>query len=281
MQTAGWLVVACLMWMIGAPAHAKNTLICTITDETGKPHSKEQIYLVADGSDKEKKEKTNDAGLVQFKGLDDGTYRMYALIENYVVSKSAPIALSGNAVVQDCKFAIVATSYANSLMQEVMELVKQKKYPEAEQKGQKTVELLPGEAGAHYVLALSRASLGKEAEAVTAIKTAAELSPEKFKDVVTPVQLMALDTQAKEAIEKGNFDLAMQKYGAMEKVAPNDPTIFYNMAIAYGRQSKFDEAVKAIDKAIALKPEDAEFHQTKNRLLDLQMKTLDQKLELK
>ena len=303
LQTAGWMVVVCLSWMIGAPAQAKNTLKCTITDETGKPLGKEQIVLVADGAEKEKKEKTTEEGVVQFKGLDDGTYRIYGVIQGYVATKSPPIQLSGNAE-KTCAYTIPSADYANTLLQEVLQLVKeaslaeaqllkegrpaeearkakQKKYEEAEQKGQKAVELLPGEAGSHYVLALSHASLGKEAEAVKEIKTAAELSPEKFKDVVMPIQLMALDTQATQAMSKGDFDGAMQRYEAMQKVAPNDPTVYYNMAVAYGRQNKFDEALKTIDKAIELKPEDAELQQTKVRLQDLYMKSMDKKLEAK
>ena len=279
LQTAGWMAVVCLSWMIGAPAQAKNTLNCTITDETGKPLGKEQIVLVADGAEKEKKEKTNGEGVVQFKGLDDGTYRMYGVIQGYVGSKSAPIQLSGNAE-KTCTYIIASANYANTLLQEVLQLVKQRKYAEAEQKGTKAAELLPGEAGAHYVLAISHASLGKENEAVKEIKTAAELSPEKYKDVVTPVHLMALDTQATQAMSKGNFDGAMQTYEAMQKVAPNDPTVYYNMSVAYGRQNKFDEALKAIDKAIALKPEDAELQQTKVRLQDMYLKSMEKKLEV-
>ena len=273
-------MVVCLSWMIGAPAQAKNTLNCTITDETGKPLGKEQIVLVAVGAEKEKKEKTNGDGVVQFKGLDDGAYRIYGVIQGYVATKSAPIQLSGNAE-KTCTYTIPSANYANALLQDVIQLVKQKKYGEAEQKGQKAVELLPGEAGAHYVLALSHASLGKEDEAVEEIKTAAELSPEKYKDVVTPVQLMALDTQANQAMSKGDFDGAMQRYEAMQKVAPNDPTVYYNMAVALGRQDKFDEALKTIDKAIELKPEDAELQQTKVRLQDMYMKSMDKKLEAK
>ena len=267
-------------WMIGSPAQAKNTLKCTITDETGKPLGKEQIVLVAAGEGKEKKEKTDENGAVQFKGLDDGSYRLYGVIQGYVASKSAPIELSGNAE-KTCNYTIPSANYANTLLQEVLQSVKQKKYEEAEQKGQKAVELLPGEAGAHYVLALSHASLGKEDEAVKEIQAAAELSPEKYKDVVTPVHLMALDTQANQAMSKWNFDGAIQKYEAMQKVAPTDPTVYYNMAVALGRQNKFDEALKTIDKAIELKPQDPELQQTKLRLQDMYLRSLDKKLEAK
>ncbi|MBI4465601.1 MAG: tetratricopeptide repeat protein, partial [Acidobacteria bacterium] len=80
---------------------------------------------------------------------------------------------------------------------------------------------------------------------------------------------------------KGDFNGAMQRYEAMLKVAPNDPTVYYNMAVAYGRQDKFDEALKTIDKAIELKPEDNDLQQTKLRLQDLYLKSLDKKLEAK
>ncbi|MBI3896285.1 MAG: tetratricopeptide repeat protein [Acidobacteria bacterium] len=278
-QIAGWVVAACLSGIIGSPAQAKSTLTCTILDETGKPLGKEQIILVAPNG-KEKKEKTNEDGLVQFKGLDDGTYRIYGAIQGYVASKSAPMELSGNAE-KTCNYTIPSANYASTLLQDVLQLVKQKKFEEAEQKGQKAVEVLPGEGGSHYVLAISHASLGKEAEALKHIQMAAELDPTKYKEVVTPVQLMALDTQANQDLAKGNFDGAMQKYDAMKKVAPNDPTVYYNIAVALGRQSKFDEALKEIDKAIEMKPQDTEFQQTKLRLQDMYLKSMDRKLEAK
>jgi tetratricopeptide (TPR) repeat protein len=79
---------------------------------------------------------------------------------------------------------------------------------------------------------------------------------------------------------KNDLAGAIKKYEEMLAVAPNEPVAHYNMAIAYGRASKYDEALKAIDKAIALKPGDLEMGQMKIRLQDLYLKSLDQKLEV-
>ena len=65
----------------------------------------------------------------------------------------------------------------------------------------------------------------------------------------------------------------------MIAVDPAEPIVYYNMAVAYGRANKLNEAITAIDKAIALKPGDAEMAQMKIRLQDMFLKSLDQELK--
>ena len=263
-----------------AVAAAKNNLQCTIVDEAGKPLAKQEFILstTAGGKDKETKRKTDDAGVVEFKGLDDGTYQLRGEIPGYVSGKSAPISLSGNAS-QTCNYTIASAAAATALMQEVLQHVRQKQFAEAQEKGKKAIAWVPQEAGAHYVLAVAYASTGNEDGAVTELKKAAEITPEKYQSMVSTVHVMALTTQADEAMAKKDVDGAMKKYEAAIAVAPQEPTAYYNLAMAYARANKYEEAIKTIDKAIALKPEDAEVQQMKVRLQDMYLKTLDKKLE--
>lgn len=275
----GWAGAVCLIGSLATPAAAKNDLKCVIVDETGKPVAKQEMVLTAVQGGKELKRRTNDRGEVEFKGLDDGRYQIRGEMDGYVLSKSPPMNLSGNKA-HPCNFKLASVNYANGLLQEVLQLTQQKKLAEAEEKGKKAVAELPEESGSHYVLSVALASAGKEADAVAAMQKAAEINPEKYGNMVTVVRLSAISAQADQLMAKNDLEGAVKKYQDMLVVAPNEPVAHYNMAIAYGRASKYDEALKAIDKAIALKPGDVEMGQMKIRLQDLYLKSLDQKLEV-
>jgi len=276
-----WAGAVCLIGSFGATVAAKNNLNCTIVDETGKPLAKQEFVLTAVNGGKETKRKTNDQGLAEFKGLDDGSYHVQPGedIQGYVIHKSPPIQLSGNQT-QTCTHKVLSVNYANGLLQEVLTLTQQKKLAEAEERGKRAIDLMPEESGAHYVLAVAYATGGKEADAVAAIQKAAELNSEKYGSMVQVVRLSSMSVQADQLMAKNDLDGALKKYQDMIAVAPNEPIAHYNMAIAYGRANKYDEAIKAIDKAMALKPGDVEMGQMKIRLQDMYLKSLDQKLEL-
>ena len=274
----GWAGAVCLVATFASTAFAKNNLNCTIVDETGKPLAKQEVILVPVSGGKETKRKTNDQGVAEFKGLDDGSYQVRGAIDGYVIGKSAPIQLSGNST-QTCTYKIASVSYANGLLQEVLNLTRQRKFTEAEERGKRAIELLPEESGAYYVLAVAYASAGKETEGAAAIQKAAELNPEKYKETVQVVRLTAIGAQADALLAKNDLDGAMKKYEAMLAIKPDESTVFYNMAVAYGRANKFDQALKSIDKAIELKPDDLEVQQMKIKLQDMYLKAMDKKLE--
>jgi len=263
----------CLIWALAPSAQAKGTLSCTIVDESEKPAAKQEFTLTSSGG-KQSKKKTNDQGEVKFTGLDDGTYNLSgegAVPGSFVVS--------GNAEVP-CKYAAVSVATANAKLTEVMQLIQQKKFGDAEEKAKKVLDLMPNLAESHYYLAVAYAYEGNDA-AGTEVKKAAELSPDKFQKNVVPIQLQALLVQGKLAESKRDIDGAIKKYEAMLAVSPQEASAYYYMAVAYGNSGQFDPALKSIDKAIQLKPDDPEFRQMKDHIQDLYQKQLDKTLEKK
>ena len=210
--------------------------------------------------------------------MDDGSYQVQVEIQGFVPAKSAPIELSGNAS-KTCTQKALSVNYANALLQQVLALTQQKKFAEAAERGKTAVELLPQESGAYYVLAVAYAAAGNEPDGVAAIEKAAALNPAKYKDMVSVVRLTALGAQADAAMAKNDLDGAMKKYESMLAVNPNESTVYFNIAVAYGRASKFEQALKAIDKAIELKPQDLEVQQMKVKIQDMYLKAMDKKLE--
>ena len=233
-----FLLSLCLVALVPA-AFAKNGLNCTVVDENDKPIAKQEVTLTS-ASGKSSKKKTNDQGEVKFGGLDDGAYTLAGEIQGYVAAKSAAYELSGNAE-KPCKYIVVSASFANGKLQEVMQLIQQKKTADAEALAKQLIEMMPGEGSTHYVLAVAYAYDGSDS-AETEVKKAAELSPDKFKDKVMPIQMQALNQQAEAAKQKRDYQAAIKKYEAMQKLSPNDATVYYNMAVAYASAKEIGRA---------------------------------------
>lgn len=272
---SGFAVVA-ISAILTVPAFAKSNLRCTLTDETGKPLEKAQAILVNVESSKEKKEKTDEQGVVLFKGMDDGAYQVYAVVEGRTPSKSAPINLSGNAE-QTCSHIVPTAEYAQALLKDGMDLLQQNKFVEAVEKGKRAVEVLPGIGGSYYIMAAGNAGLGNADEALKAITIAAKMDPTNFEKMVPQIHIMALDRQAVQAANKGDLEKALKTYDEMLKINPNDAETYYSIAIAQARQEKYSEALKNIDKAIALNANDPKFLKSKLDIQDRQMKSLELK----
>ena len=70
-QTIRLLTLALLCILAGAIARADNTLNCTLQQQDGIPAAKLELVLTNTASNKQWKKKTNDKGIVEFKGLPE------------------------------------------------------------------------------------------------------------------------------------------------------------------------------------------------------------------
>jgi tetratricopeptide (TPR) repeat protein len=260
-------------------ADAKNEFNCTITDEKGAPVAKQEMIL-NDAAGKEWKKKTNDKGQVEFGGLDDGAYNIRGNVEGYLVSKSPAMDISGNAK-KPCAYTLMSVDYANSVLTEVQALLQAKNYAGAQEKGKKAVELLPNESAGHYMLAVAYAYTGNEVDSLAEIKRAAELNPDQYQKMIPGIRLAALDTQVKAAEAKKDLEGMMKIYERMLDATEEKGTVYYNMATAYARFNKLEEALAQIDKAIQANPGDAESRQMKTRLQDMYLQSTQKGLEIK
>ena len=274
------LAAAALVCLLGALARADNTLTCTLQQEDGVPAAKLEVTLIHTGSNKQWKKKTSDKGAVEFKGLPDGTYRLTGELQGYLLTNGEGLQLSGNAT-KTCSPVFVSVNKMNALLTDAMEAVRTNKLDVAVAKSKEAITIAPSIAEAHNMLAVAYAYSGNETDAAAEVKKAAELNPEKYKDMVNKIQLTALDTQVKQLEAKKDLDGMLKVYERMMTVTDEKATVYFNMATAYGRFNKFEDALKYIDKAIELDPKDAEFQQMKVRLQDLYLKFTEKGLEIK
>jgi tetratricopeptide (TPR) repeat protein len=260
---------------------ADNQLNCTLTDETGAPVAKglEVMLKASSGKDagKEWKKKTNDKGMVEFKGLPDGSFILLGALEGYMLTNNGPIELAGNAK-QTCAPSFVSLNKVNQLLTEANNAARTGNADLAIEKGKAAVEMVPSVPNTHLVLAIAYAKKGMVNEAVSSAQKAAELDPQQFGSIVKTVNMEALGTLAAAAMAKKDFDGAIAKYREVESLAPDDGVVHYNIAIAYGHKGDFENALKEIDRAIELSPDDAEFKQRKLQLQDMYLKSTEQML---
>jgi tetratricopeptide (TPR) repeat protein len=78
---------------------------------------------------------------------------------------------------------------------------------------------------------------------------------------------LKLRVEGNEAMVAKDYKLAATRFADAAKIVPNDPDTHYNLALALGQDKQYQEALAAIDKAIALKPEDKAYLDLKQRLV--------------
>jgi hypothetical protein len=271
--------VALLIGLASPAARAANTLKCVVTQQDGTPAEKVELFLTGTASDKEWKEKTNDKGEVEFGGLPDGTYAMEGGVPGYLLTKGSGIELAGN-VTKNCAPVFVSVDVLNQLLGEANNATRSGNADLGIEKGMQAAEMAPNIPNTHLVLAVAYAKKGMADEAVASARRASELDPDQFGELVSVVQMEAMSSQAGALLAQKDFDGAIAKYQEIVAIAPNEPTVYYNMALAYGHKQDFDNAIKTIDKAIELAPDDLEFKERKVQLQDLYLKSMDKALEV-
>lgn len=121
----------------------------------------------------------------------------------------------------------------------------------AEQACAEVLELLPGDPGATLVLGLVRASQGRLAEAVAALKSAAASRPD---DAAVHAELGA--TYARQ----GRHGEAVASFGRAVELDPDSPGLYLNLGNALAEQGRNDEALACYRNMLALKADLAVAH---------------------
>jgi tetratricopeptide (TPR) repeat protein len=160
------------------------------------------------------------------------------------------------------------------------------KFAEAEKLVREALELNPSNPDGHFNLAVALLQQQKWDEGEQELKKTAALAAQlselpmktgganpyvelksRVEMVAKKVPSLKLRTQADKALAAKNFDEAAALYRrALE--AEKDSDLYYNLAVALGNSRKYDEAIAALDQAMQIKPDDAQFKDLKKRLID-------------
>ncbi|MFH1573577.1 MAG: tetratricopeptide repeat protein, partial [Acidobacteriota bacterium] len=172
---------------------------------------------------------------------------------------------------------------------EGIEALQQNKFSEAENKIRVSLQLNPTNPDAHLNLAITCVQQGKWDGAQEALESAdrvagslAEIQrgrnpdlagaleqlQQRAADLLQKLPALKLRMAASQDLAKKDFDGAIAKYMDILKSFPEDSDTYYNLALAYANDQRFDEGTQAINKALELRPNEADYVKLKEQIAD-------------
>jgi len=250
------------------------------------------IFCINDGKSKDKK--SDSKGIAEFTKLDDGVYRIVgrkdglspALFEFALVQGSDESVSLKFESGPDKKFYFedeALSQQAFDLLKQGFEAVKQNKFDEAEKLLKESVELNPSSPDALYYLAVACLQQSKFDEGAEQLKRVEKLSavlktlpqadgqsgPNPYEGMNEKVKQLLFKMPALKgdaALKNKDFDTAIAGYSEALKSEPNNPDLYYNLALAQANAKKNEDAAKSIEKAIQLKPGEKAYESLKNQI---------------
>lgn len=297
-----------ILLMAGSVFAANNTLNVTCVDESGKILANAKVEIQALGNPKWQDKKTDKQGVARFDKIDDGVYRIVArpegmqpaLYELVQIRNGAQESVSITCAPGDPlkKFYFedpTLNNQAQTSMREAMTSFQSNNFEEAEKNLRNSLTFNPSNPDTLYYLAVALVQQKKWDEAESTLKKASrianalvslpqqkdakgELQPSPYKPIAQMIDsllpnlpVLKLRVEATDEMAQKNFKQAVAKYEEAIKVMPNDPDTYYNMALALGSDKQFDQATAALDKAIALKPDDKAYQDLKTQIAALKL----------
>lgn len=274
---------------------ADNSLQVICVDSSGNPLPNVKVVIYHLNSQKSKDKKSDDKGIADFAKLDNGVYQVVgrkdgfapALYEYAVLKDSPqPITLKFTAGA-DKKLYFEDPSVsqrAATLWQQGLDAYKASKPADAEKLFRESIDLSPSNPYALYYLALANWQQSKFAEGVELLNRNIKLTEALMAapqqpgqpDPKTCEQINAgsrqvlrkmPEFQGNDALQHRQFDAAVTYFTEALKTDPDNPDLYYDMAVAFGNANKSDEALKSIDKAIQMRPTEKAFSDLKNQLV--------------
>lgn len=289
------LLITALVTVPLAAADAKLTVTCV--KDSGEPIANLPVFVHELKTNTLKEQKTNKKGVAEVKKLPEGVYRVFARAEGFTPILVEFFALKGGEQKNlELKFQPgdstkkyyfedpAVDQQVNQLFQEAIGLLQKNQLDPAIEKLKQALELNPTSPGARQNLALAYANQQKwdlaEQEIKQAIEDTRELKmvapPENAKayddmeaalqKFLQSVPAMKIQLEADAALREGNNELAVTKFEELMKIAPDDPGMLYNLALAQAKLRRFPDAKKTIERASALNPNDKNIQELKRLL---------------
>jgi len=228
-----------------------------LIDQLEKPLTGVEVKLVHE-SEREIFRKAGRNTELEFEPTDKGTFYLMAQRKGYLTIKSDPFTLEDKDV--QVKIKLVDLDQFRKIEAAGKAAFEQGQYQEALQHFQTLNSLVPTEPVTWSNLARSYAMTRDHEKALQAVRKAATYDSAQFGSDFEKMILVTLN------IEEGNYQLEQKNYTkaleAFTKSAELDATkaeTFYSLALSYGQLKKYPEALKNIEQALKLKPDDSGF----------------------
>jgi len=256
-----------LVWTILATPFelmAAGKVMAKFVDQEKKAISKAHTKLVEKNSGKEYPAKVNKKGEAEFDKVEPGEYQLYGQSEDHMMAKSDWFSVG------DKETSITLVLVSRELYQkkeaEGNNALTQGKFTEAVERYQELLKFVPQEGVLWSNLAKAYVGAGQPQEAQEAAQKAASLDPKQYGSLETQLKGWLKMEEGRQALESKNFPKAVEALTEALSADSSNPDAYYALALAYGHQKKYTEALKNIDAALKLKPNDAGFLEVKRIL---------------
>ncbi len=233
-------------------------------DQDKKAILKSESKLVEKNSGKEYFGKINKKGEAEFDKVELGEYQLYAQSQGYMPNKSDWLTVPEKEA--SFTLTLVAEDYYRKKEQEGNTALTQGKFAEAASHYEKLLEFMPKEAVLWSNIAKAYVGAQQSQKAREAAQRAAALDPKQHGDLEKQLNGLISLEEGRVALENRDFPKAVTALTQALSVDPTNADAFYALALAYGHQKKYSEALKNIDEALKLKPNEAGFLDVKRVL---------------
>jgi len=297
--TGGVTLLLLITALVTVPLVAADAkLLVNCVKESGEPIADLVVMVHEIKTNKVAQQKTNKKGVAEVKKLPEGVYRVWARTEGFDPILVEFFALkAGDTKTLDLKFKPgdmnrkfyfedpeTLNAQVNQLFQDAVGLLQKNQLEAAIEKLKQALVINPTSPGARQNLALAYANQQKwdlaEQEVKQAIEdtralklTAPPENAKAYDDMEVALQkflqsvpAMKIQLEADAALREGKNELAVAKLEELTKIAPDDPAMLYNLALAQAKLRRFEDAKKTIERASTLKPDDKNIQELKRLL---------------
>ncbi len=252
-----------LLGILPSSVQAGN-LRAKFVDQDNKPVIKVRSKLVLKESGKEFFGKTNKKGEAEFEKIDPGEYQLWGQAQGYMPNRSAWLEIGA----QDSSvtLTLVGEQYYRKEESNGNQALTEGKFSEAVNHYETLVALVPQEGVLWANLAKAHVGAQEPQKATEAAKKAAELDPSQYSGLEKQVRGWVSLEEGRLALQNRDFQKAVAALTDALSIDSSNPDAYYALALAYGHQQKYPEALKNIEEALRLKPNDPGFLEVKRIL---------------
>ena len=210
--------------------------------------------------------KSNKKGEADFENVAAGEYVVKASGKGYFDATSDPITVTDTEKEVSVTVLLVDANAFKAKEAEGNQLLSNAKFKEASVIYKEMLEMAPKEAVVWANLAKAEAGMMDQQAALEAAKKAAELDPKEYGGLQTQMEAWISFEGGLRALENKDFPKAVKLLTESLKMQPQNADGYYNLSLAYGHQRKYAEALKSIDEALKLKPDEKAYLNVKHIL---------------
>jgi tetratricopeptide (TPR) repeat protein len=227
-------------------------------DRQDKPLKEVEAKLVHMESGKDLFLKARAKTELEFEASERGNHQLMAQRKGFLTVKSDPFAVEERDVT--LRIRLVELDKFREIESAAKAAFDQGQYPEALQRFQELNALVPTEPVTWSNLARCHAMLRQRDQALEAVRKASAYDPGQFgADFEKSVQASLSFEEGAYYLEQHNYAKAVEALTRALELDSTKAETFYSLALAYGQQKKYAEALKNIDLALKLKPGDTGF----------------------